>query len=129
VEEDELTRAGARSRPAATCGPLPRCSYRVLIDHSLLLASPGAAVKLELAKGGAMCLACPEEPAPGQAQLRWSVDPMILTALDLSVSRPFTRRTGEPIRGRRYRPFVEPSTAVNLPALLHGRWQRIRMLG
>jgi phosphohistidine phosphatase SixA len=53
---------------------------------ALLLAGPGATVNLALKKGGAFCLSCPGRPAPGKALLRWSVDPKILTALDLSPS-------------------------------------------
>lgn len=49
---------------------------------ALLLAGPDAAVEVELEKGGAICLAYPSKPGADRAQLRWSVTPKILLALD-----------------------------------------------
>lgn len=48
---------------------------------SFLLATSEHAVRLELKKGGVMCLHFPERPAPGAGILRWSVSPKILRQL------------------------------------------------
>ena len=48
---------------------------------SLLLAGDGRSMRLELKKGGSMCLRCEGGPEAGSAALRWSASPKILGSM------------------------------------------------
>jgi phosphohistidine phosphatase len=84
--------AAARSADAALepLQELCRAGSVALVGHepylsslaSLLLAGDGAAVQLELKKGGVISLVCEGDPVSGGALLRWSASPKILRALD-----------------------------------------------
>ena len=48
---------------------------------SLLLSGDGRSMRLELKKGGSMCLRSVAQPDAGTAALRWSASPKILGSL------------------------------------------------
>lgn len=75
---DELL--GRRAASVALVGHEPQLSSLA----SLMLTGLAHAFALELKKGGVVFLDCPDEPAPGEALLRWSASPKILRSLDAS---------------------------------------------